>query len=78
MQQDLEVERVTKRYGTQTAVDALSLSVAHGSFFSILGPSGCGKTTLLRIVAGFLVPDDGDVWIGGRSTWCSSISRYFQ
>ncbi|TMH33511.1 MAG: ABC transporter ATP-binding protein [Betaproteobacteria bacterium] len=67
MQQDLEVERVTKRYGIQTAVDALSLSVAHGSFFSILGPSGCGKTTLLRIVAGFLVPDDGDVWIGGRS-----------
>src|SRR3982074_1480778 len=67
MQQDLEVDRVTKRYGTQTAVDALSLSVAHGSFFSILGPSGCGKTTLLRIVAGFLAPDDGDVRIGGRS-----------
>src|ERR1700694_4454154 len=67
MQQDLEVDRVTKRYGTQTAVDALSLSVAHGSFFSILGPSGCGKTTLLRIVAGFLAPDDGDVRIGGHS-----------
>jgi spermidine/putrescine transport system ATP-binding protein len=67
MQQDLEVDRVTKRYGTQRAVDALSLSVGHGSFFSILGPSGCGKTTLLRIVAGFLAPDDGDVRIGGRS-----------
>jgi spermidine/putrescine transport system ATP-binding protein len=45
----------------------LSLAVAHGSFFSILGPSGCGKTTLLRIVAGFLAPDEGDVRIGGRS-----------
>src|SRR6266540_4009275 len=67
MRQDLEVDRVTKRYGTQTAVDALSLSVAHGSFFSILGPSGCGKTTLLRIVAGFLAPDEGDIRIGGRS-----------
>jgi spermidine/putrescine transport system ATP-binding protein len=67
MQQDLEVDRVTKRYGAHTAVDALSLAVAHGSFFSILGPSGCGKTTLLRIVAGFLAPDDGDVRIGGRS-----------
>src|SRR5258708_20242129 len=67
MQQDLEVERVTKRYGTHTAVDALSLSVAHGSFFSILGPSGCGKTTLLRIVAGFLAPDEGDIRIGARS-----------
>ena len=67
MQQDLEVDRVTKRYGPHTAVDALSLAVAHGSFFSILGPSGCGKTTLLRMVAGFLAPDDGDVRIGGRS-----------
>ncbi len=67
MQQDLEVDRVSKRYGPHTAVDALSLAVAHGSFFSILGPSGCGKTTLLRIVAGFLAPDEGDVRIGGRS-----------
>jgi spermidine/putrescine transport system ATP-binding protein len=67
MQQDLEVDRVTKRYGPHTAVDALSLAVAHGSFFSILGPSGCGKTTLLRIIAGFLAPDEGDVRIGGRS-----------
>src|SRR5262247_3370723 len=67
MENDLEVDRVTKRYGAHTAVDALSLSVAHGSFFSILGPSGCGKTTLLRIVAGFIAPDEGDVRIGGRS-----------
>ena len=67
MQQDLEVDRVTKRYGPLTVVDALSLSVAHGSFFSILGPSGCGKTTLLRMVAGFLAPDEGDVRIGGQS-----------
>ena len=67
MAQDLEVDRVSKRYGPHTAVDALSLSVAHGSFFSILGPSGCGKTTLLRMIAGFLAPDDGDVRIGGAS-----------
>ncbi len=67
MQQDLEVDRVTKRYGAHAAVDALSLNVAHGSFFSILGPSGCGKTTLLRMVAGFIAPDDGDVRIGGKS-----------
>ncbi len=67
MQQDLEVDRVSKRYGAHAAVDALSLTVAHGSFFSILGPSGCGKTTLLRIVAGFLAPDEGDVRIGGAS-----------
>src|SRR3954447_2646431 len=67
MEQDLEVDCVTKRYGAHTAVHALSLGVAHGSFFSILGPSGCGKTTLLRMIAGFLAPDEGDIRIGGRS-----------
>ena len=67
MAQDLEVDRVSKRYAAHTAIDALSLAVPHGSFFSILGPSGCGKTTLLRIIAGFLAPDEGDVRIGGRS-----------
>ncbi len=64
---DLEVDRVTKRFGGHVAVDSLSLAIAHGSFFSILGPSGCGKTTLLRMIAGFLAPDEGDVRIGGRS-----------
>ena len=46
---DLQVERVSKRYGSFTAVDDLSLDVARGSFFSILGPSGCGKTTLMLV-----------------------------
>jgi spermidine/putrescine transport system ATP-binding protein len=64
---DLEVDRVSKHYGSHVAVDGLSFAVPHGSFFSILGPSGCGKTTLLRLIAGFLEPDDGDVRIGGRS-----------
>src|SRR5512144_1614448 len=67
MRRDLEVERVTKRFGAHTAVDELSLAVARGSFFSILGPSGCGKTTLLRMIAGFIAPDAGDVRIGGKS-----------
>lgn len=64
---DLQVERVSKRYGSFTAVEDLSLDVARGSFFSILGPSGCGKTTLLRMVAGFMSPDAGDIRIGGNS-----------
>jgi spermidine/putrescine transport system ATP-binding protein len=64
---DLQVERVSKHYGSFTAVDALSLEVARGSFFSILGPSGCGKTTLLRMIAGFMSPDAGDIRIGGKS-----------
>jgi spermidine/putrescine transport system ATP-binding protein len=64
---DLEVDRVSKRFGDYVAVAELSFDVARGSFFSILGPSGCGKTTLLRMIAGFNAPDAGAIRIGGRS-----------
>ncbi|MFO6421152.1 ABC transporter ATP-binding protein [Hylemonella sp. W303a] len=64
---DLELLAVGKRYGAYTAVEDLSLTVRRGSFFSILGPSGCGKTTLLRMVAGFITPDSGDIRIKGHS-----------
>ena len=64
---DLEAKSLIKRFATHVAVDSLSFSVRRGSFFSILGPSGCGKTTLLRMIAGFIEPDAGDVQIGGRS-----------
>ncbi len=71
MPHDLEVKAISKRYAlhgqTHTAVDQLSLDVAKGSFFSILGPSGCGKTTLLRMIAGFIEPDEGEIRIGGES-----------
>jgi len=63
----LVASAVVKRFAGHTAVDSLSFSVAHGSFFSILGPSGCGKTTLLRMIAGFIAPDSGDIAIGGNS-----------
>jgi spermidine/putrescine transport system ATP-binding protein len=58
---------VTKRYGRATAVDRLSLEIAAGEFFSILGPSGCGKTTTLRMLAGFIVPDEGEILLAGKS-----------
>src|SRR5476649_177979 len=64
---DLSVQAVGKHYTNFTAVDRLSFDVPKGSFFSILGPSGCGKTTLLRMIAGFIEPDEGDIAIGGRS-----------
>ena len=64
---DLAATAVVKRFGDHVAVDSLSFSVARGSFFSILGPSGCGKTTLLRMIAGFIAPDSGDIAIGGNS-----------
>jgi spermidine/putrescine transport system ATP-binding protein len=63
---DLQAEHVGKTYAGQPAVKDLSFSVERGSFFSILGPSGCGKTTLLRMIAGFLTPDAGQIHIGGK------------
>src|SRR5579863_221178 len=66
MSADIELDRVTIRFGDFTAVKNVSLKIAGGEFFSILGPSGCGKTTLLRMVSGFLEPTEGAVRIGGR------------
>jgi spermidine/putrescine transport system ATP-binding protein len=64
---DLAVARLIKQFADHRAVDELTFQVERGSFFSILGPSGCGKTTLLRMIAGFIVPDGGTLHIGGRS-----------
>ena len=61
------LDRMTKRYGDQAAVDDLSLTIQPGEFISLLGPSGCGKTTTLRMIAGFEHPDAGDIRISGSS-----------
>ena len=58
-------EGVTKRFGTLTAVEQLSLDIGHGEFFALLGPSGCGKTTLLRMLAGFEQPSEGRILLDG-------------
>jgi len=62
---DVELRAVTKRFGTLTAVNAITLKVRRGEFLSLLGPSGCGKTTSLRLIAGFEQPDEGEILIGG-------------
>ena len=61
----LEIRNVTRRFGEFTAVDRVSLSIEAGEFFTLLGPSGCGKTTLLRMIAGFDLPDDGSILLNG-------------
>ncbi len=60
----LTVRNIDKRFGTVQAVKNVSLDVHAGEFFTLLGPSGCGKTTLLRIVAGLELPDNGQVLLG--------------
>jgi spermidine/putrescine transport system ATP-binding protein len=72
---DLVADAVVKRFADHVAVDSLSFSVERGSFFSILGPSGCGKTTLLRMIAGFIAPDAGDIAIGGKSMQAVAPNR---
>ncbi|MBP5855715.1 ABC transporter ATP-binding protein [Marivibrio halodurans] len=61
----LNIEQVTKRFGAVVAVDRVNIAIRTGEFFSLLGPSGCGKTTLLRMLAGFETPDEGEVYIDG-------------
>jgi putative spermidine/putrescine transport system ATP-binding protein len=62
----LELERLTKSFGTHNAVDGLTLGVEKGEFVALLGPSGCGKTTTLQMIAGFVEPTSGAIRLGGR------------
>ena len=62
----VEVCNVYKNYGEVEALQDLSLDFPKGELTSLLGPSGCGKTTLLKIIAGLLAPDSGDVFVGGE------------
>lgn len=62
----LNIKDINKKFGNVTAVKSFNLEVKDGEFVSLLGPSGCGKTTLLRIIAGFEIPDSGEVFINDR------------
>jgi len=62
----VELREVSKCFGDVRAVDQVSLEIRDGEFFALLGPSGCGKTTSLRMIAGFELPTEGEIYIQGQ------------
>ena len=62
----LVLDRVTKRYGSVTAVNQVSFMAEYREFLAVVGPTGCGKTTLLRLIAGLEKADEGHIYIHGR------------
>jgi iron(III) transport system ATP-binding protein len=80
---EVKLERVGKLYGDQWVVRNVDLHVQRGEFFTFLGPSGCGKTTLLRMIAGFVEPDEGSVRLDGQAVnqvppWQRDVGLVFQ
>ena len=59
----LEIENVCFSYSKNKTINNISLAVEEGSFTTLLGPSGCGKTTLLKLLSGFLTPQEGNIFI---------------
>ncbi len=62
----ISIRNVIKRFGDLVAANDINLEIEKGEFFTLLGPSGCGKTTLLRCIAGFLDPENGQIFFGER------------
>ena len=62
----IQLSGLRKSFGEVQAVDGVDLEIYDGEFFALLGPSGSGKTTVLRLIAGFELPDSGKVFINGK------------
>jgi ABC-type Fe3+/spermidine/putrescine transport system ATPase subunit len=63
---EVRVVNLTKKFGNIVALDNVTLTIHDKEYFSLLGPSGCGKTTLLRLIAGLIEPDSGEIYIGDK------------
>jgi ABC-type Fe3+/spermidine/putrescine transport system ATPase subunit len=63
---EVRVVNLTKKFGKIAAIDNVTLTIHDKEYFSLLGPSGCGKTTLLRLIAGLIEPDSGEIYIGDK------------
>ena len=68
----VRMDRVTKRFGSVVANDAVSMNIHYGEILSILGENGSGKTTLMNMLAGIYYPDEGDIYVNGRQVTITS------
>ena len=71
----LTIQNIVKRYPTATVVDNVSIEVKDGELLTIVGPSGCGKTTMLRMVAGFIVPTEGKITLDDKVLFDSNDKK---
>ena len=71
----VRLHELSKHYGAQLAVDALSLAIEPGSMLALLGPSGCGKTTCLRMIAGLVQPSSGEIFVDGKRITSTPVHR---
>jgi spermidine/putrescine ABC transporter ATP-binding subunit len=71
----VDIQHVSKRYGSFAALDDVSITFNNGEFFGLLGPSGSGKTTLLRSIAGFIAPDEGTISFDGEQVEAVPVHR---
>jgi iron(III) transport system ATP-binding protein len=79
----IRLDRITKRFGANTALDAVDLEIMEGELFFLLGPSGCGKTTILHLIAGLQQPSTGRILFDARdvtgiATQCRNAVLCFQ
>jgi ABC-type Fe3+/spermidine/putrescine transport system ATPase subunit len=80
---EITLSDVGKSFGGLWAVRHVNLRIRRGEFFTLLGPSGCGKTTLLRMIAGFAVPNEGTIYFDGKPVntvppWHRDVGMVFQ
>lgn len=72
---EISVRNLRKEFGSFTAVQGSTFTIANGEFFMLLGPSGCGKTTTLRMIAGLELPTSGEIWIDGEEVGSKPASQ---